>query len=124
MCMETRVEENARLRRENAELKSANERLQLRVQELERRAEGLLRALEEAQRAGKRQAAPFSRHQPKADPAKPGRKASLDLGVAELLGAHIFGDEIAEEVGRASVLDCGDWAFRIRIGHSFDPLSH
>jgi len=80
MCMETRVEENARLRRENAELKSANERLQLRVQELERRVEGLLRALEEAQRAGKRQAAPFSRHRPKADPAKPGRKAGARYG--------------------------------------------
>ena len=52
----------------------------MRVQELERRVEGLLRALEEAQRAGKRQAAPFSRHRPKADPAKPGRKAGARYG--------------------------------------------
>jgi transposase len=34
-----------------------------------------LRALEEAQRAAKRQAAPFSRHLPKIHPATPGRKA-------------------------------------------------
>lgn len=71
--MESLFEEKARLRREVAELKAANERLERRVQEL-------LRALEEARRAGKRQAAPFSRHQPKADPAKPGRKAGAQYG--------------------------------------------
>jgi transposase len=42
--------------------------------------EELLRALEEAQRAGKRQAAPFSRHKSKANPAKPGRKAGAKYG--------------------------------------------
>jgi hypothetical protein len=78
--METLVEENARLRQENAELKSANERLERRVQELERRVEGLLLALEEARRAGKRQTVPFSRHEPKAYPAKPGRKAGAGYG--------------------------------------------
>jgi len=78
--MESLVEENARLRRENAELRTANDRLELRVQELERRVQELMRALEEAQRAGKRQAAPFSRHRPKAQPAKPGRKAGARYG--------------------------------------------
>ena len=71
--MKSLVEENARLRREVVELKAANERLERRVQEL-------LRALEEAQRAGKRQAAPFSRRLPKAHPAKPGRKAGAKYG--------------------------------------------
>src|SRR5271157_420471 len=71
--MESLVEENARLRREVAELKAATERWERRVQEL-------LRALEEAQRAGKRQAAPFSRRGPKAHPAKPGRKAGAQYG--------------------------------------------
>ena len=42
--------------------------------------EELQRALEEAQRAGKRQAAPFSRRRPKAHPAKPGRKAGAKYG--------------------------------------------
>jgi transposase len=56
-----------------AELKAANEWLERRVQEL-------LRALEEAQRAGKRQAAPFSRRGPEAHPAKPGRKAGAKYG--------------------------------------------
>jgi len=40
----------------------------------------LMRALEEAQRAGKRQAAPFSRRAPKAHPANPGRKARAKYG--------------------------------------------
>src|SRR5271166_5679639 len=71
--MESLVEENARLRQEVVELKTIIERLERRVQEL-------LRALEEAQRAGKRQAAPFSRRRPKAHPAKPGRKAGARYG--------------------------------------------
>ncbi len=54
-------------------MEAANERLERRVQEL-------LRALEEAQRAAKRQAAPFSRRPPKAHPAKPGRKAGAKYG--------------------------------------------
>ncbi len=50
------------------------------MQELECRVKGLLRALEEAQRAGKRQVAPFSWHEPKAHPAKPGRKSGSRYG--------------------------------------------
>jgi cell division septum initiation protein DivIVA len=71
--MESLVEENARLRREVAELRSTVERLERRVQEL-------LDALQEAQRAARRQAAPFSRQQPKVHPAKPGRKAGTRYG--------------------------------------------
>ncbi|HUX68512.1 MAG TPA: hypothetical protein VMV31_13575, partial [Terriglobales bacterium] len=54
------------LERENAALKAENERLR--------------RALEEAQRSGKRQAAPFSRQAPKANPERPGRKAGAGYG--------------------------------------------
>jgi transposase len=60
------AEEIARLRRENEELKAENERLR--------------RLLEEALRAAKRQAAPFSRRHPKAHPAQPGRKPGTDYG--------------------------------------------
>ena len=66
--MESPSEEVVHLRQRVAELEASNQRL-------ERRVEELLRALEEAQRTSKRQAAPFSRHKPKAQPAKPGRKA-------------------------------------------------
>ena len=78
--MESLAEENVRLRQEVAELKSSNERLQRRVGELERRVQELLRTLEESQRTGKRQTAPFSRREPKAHPAKPGRKAGARYG--------------------------------------------
>ena len=62
-----RLEEQvAQMQRLNAELKAENERLR--------------RLLEEAQRASKRQAAPFSRRNPKAHPQKPGRKAGSKYG--------------------------------------------
>jgi transposase len=63
---ETDSEKIARLERQVAELKAENERLR--------------RALEEALRAAKRQAAPFSRRYPKAQPGKPGRKAGESYG--------------------------------------------
>ena len=49
-------------------------RLERKVQELIAENERLRRLLEEALRAGKRQAAPFSRRHPQAHPAQPGRK--------------------------------------------------
>jgi len=60
------LEENERLKQEYARLKQENERLR--------------RQLEEALRAAKRQAAPFSRGQPKANPKPPGRKAGEEYG--------------------------------------------
>ena len=67
MGQETESEKIARLERENQELRAEVERLR--------------RALEEALRAAKRQAAPFSRRHPPAHPQKPGRKAGQDYGL-------------------------------------------
>ena len=61
MAEENIAEEITWLRRENQELKAEVERLR--------------RLLEEALRASKRQAAPFSRQKPKGHAQKPGRKA-------------------------------------------------
>lgn len=55
-------------------------RLERRIAQLEAENERLRRALEEALRAAKRQAAPFSRRRPKAHPAKPGRKPGTAYG--------------------------------------------
>lgn len=55
-------------------------RLERKIEELQAENERLRRALEEALRAVKRQAAPFSRRHPKADPHKPGRKAGDRYG--------------------------------------------
>jgi transposase len=59
-------EENGQLRAENATLREEN---------------GALRkALDESRRAGKRQAGPFSRNNPKPNPKKPGRKGGSEYG--------------------------------------------
>jgi len=63
---ENSSEKIARLERQIEDLKAENERLR--------------RLLEEAVRASKRQAAPFSRQKPKANPQTPGRKSGKDYG--------------------------------------------
>lgn len=56
--------------------------LQQTLAEQKAEIERLQRLLQEAQRASKRQAAPFSRRSPKAHPQKPGRKAGPKYGHA------------------------------------------
>jgi len=55
-------------------------RLERRIAELEERVAQLERLLENATRAQKRQAAPFSKGTPKEDPKKPGRKPGDNYG--------------------------------------------
>jgi transposase len=62
-----RERENERLREENARLERERDRLR-------REIERLTRALEAAHRAGKRQAAPFSKGAPAPQPHRPGRR--------------------------------------------------
>ena len=78
MPQETDAEKIARLEREIQQLKAENESLR-------RENERLRRLLEEALRAGKRQAAPFSRRHPKAHPAQPGRKPQFTEPIREPL---------------------------------------
>lgn len=54
--------------------------LEARIVQLQGRIEPLEQRLEKATRAGKRQAAPFSKGPPKDDPRPPGRKAGKDYG--------------------------------------------
>jgi transposase len=54
--------------------------LQRRLRDLQAENERLRRQLDEATRAGKRQAAPFAKGQPAAQPKKPGRKPGPDYG--------------------------------------------
>ncbi len=98
--MESLAEENARLSRRVAELEAANERLERRIQEL-------LGALEEARRACKRQAAPFSRHAPKAHPAKPGRKSGGKYGCRSRRPIPAAIDQMLEAELPASCPHCG-----------------
>jgi len=61
------------LLRENQQLREANERLQQTIRDLQKR-------LEEVERSAKRQAAPFSKGEPKKNPKKPGRKRGENHG--------------------------------------------
>src|SRR5947209_20634887 len=54
--------------------------LRVRVAQLEAELAELARRLEDALRAGKRQAAPFRKGPPKSKPRTPGRKAGIDHG--------------------------------------------
>jgi transposase len=79
--------ENERLRKENEEWRRREKqweqergRLQDERERLREENERLKKQLEEAQRANKRQAAPFSRGQPKANPKPPGRKSGSAYG--------------------------------------------
>jgi transposase len=75
----TRVE-NERLRKENEELRREQERLRQERERLRQENERLKKQLEEAQRANKRQAAPFSRGRRKTNPKPPGRKPGAAYG--------------------------------------------
>lgn len=73
-------QEVERLRKENQELRQDRERLKEEKERLRKENERLKRQLEEAQRAHKRQAAPFSRGRRKKHPKKPGRKSGCSYG--------------------------------------------
>jgi len=91
------VAENEQLWGEVGRLLGENERLGVRVGKLEGQ-------LEEARRAGKRQAAPFSRGEPKSAPGRPGRRAGDDHGKhghREVLG------EVDEQLDAPLTPRCG-----------------
>ncbi len=72
--------ERDQARKESERLQKESERLQEEKQRLEDEIKRLRRELEAAQRAAKRQAAPFSRGQPKRDAQTPGRKSGAAHG--------------------------------------------
>jgi transposase len=72
--------ENERLRKENEELRGEKQQWEQEQGRLREENEKLKRQLEQAQRANKRQAAPFSRGRRKANPKPPGRKSGKAYG--------------------------------------------
>jgi transposase len=81
--------------------------LERRVAELEAQVARLTSQLEEAVRAGKRQAAPFSKGPPKPVPKKPGRKAGEDYGIKAHRQPPEQIDEILEAPLPDACPDCG-----------------
>lgn len=72
--------ESERIEQENEQLRDENARLKRERDRLRRETERLTAALEAARRAGKRQAAPFSKGAPTSDPGAPGRRAGRRHG--------------------------------------------
>lgn len=72
--------ENERLRKENEQWRERAARLEREREQLREEVEWLKRQLEEAQRAAKRQAAPFARGVRKRHPLRPGRKPGAAYG--------------------------------------------
>jgi transposase len=91
-----------------------------RIAELEGRIALLEQKLEAALRAGKRQAAPFSRGLPKADPKRPGRKSGDDYGTKAFRAVPPVIDEIHDAPLPARCPRCGNEAFiDTRIEHQY-----
>jgi transposase len=93
--------------------------LQRRVAELEAHVERLTRLLEQQQRAGKRQAAPFARRPPQTNPKKPGRKSGADYGTK----AHRPPPEQIDETHEAPLPDacpgCGGPVDETRVDQQY-----
>lgn len=70
----------ASLQNENERLRNENERLQRELEQTQAALEQAQADLDQARRQSKRQAAPFSKGPPKAQPKKPGRKAGSAHG--------------------------------------------
>jgi len=68
------------LEEENERLRAENERLRGDAERLKQENERLQKELEAALRSTKRQAAPFSKGEPKPDPKPPGRRAGREYG--------------------------------------------
>ena len=74
MTIEELITENERLRADNERLRTENAELKRRLSDWEARVQALKEQLEAAQRAGQRQATPFSKGPPTDQPKKSGRK--------------------------------------------------
>src|SRR5271170_4911533 len=91
-----------------------------RIGQLETRIAILEQKLEAALRAGKRQAAPFSRGLPKVDPKRPGRKSGDDYGTKAFRVAPAVIDEIHDAPLPSRCPRCGGRQFiDERVDHQY-----
>jgi hypothetical protein len=92
--------DNERLRARTAQLQTDNEALRSRIVELETKVAA-------ERRAGKRQAAPFSKGEPKADPQKAGRKSGEAYGRKARRAVPDHVDEVVVVPAPAVCPGCG-----------------
>lgn len=87
--------------------------------ELESENRTLRTALEEARRAGKRQAGPFSKGEPKPDPKTPGRKAGDAHGPSAFRAVPTVVHEVHDAPLPAACPDCGVDLIDVRVAEQF-----
>ncbi len=100
-------QERDRAQREVEQLENEKQRLQDKLDRLQKENERLRSDLEAAMRAGKRQAAPFSRGKPKSHPKSPGRKPGKDHGPHHQRPIPDHVDEVIEVQAPEQCPDCG-----------------
>lgn len=89
--------------------------LERHIAQLEAHVAQLERQLEQATRTAKRQAAPFSKHEPKKDPKSPGRKSEPGYGTPAFRAAPPPG-KIDEAVLPVRCPTCGGMAHETHLG--------
>jgi transposase len=100
-------QEIEKLRRENERLQQDKQRIEKEKERLREERDRLKQELELARRASKRQAAPFSKGEPKADPKRPGRKKGKHYGTKAHRPIPGRVDEDLEVPGPATSPCCG-----------------
>jgi transposase len=90
-----------------------------KIAALERQIETLQQTVESLSRSAKRQAAPFSRNLPKANPQKPGRKAGEDYGVKAFRPVPPRMDEIHEAPLPQNCPRCGGTLEQTHVDHQY-----
>jgi transposase len=108
-------------RRENRQLRAQVGRLERRNHELEEKVARLQGALEAARRSGKRQAAPFSKGEPKRKPRCPGRRPGKEHGPSTWRPAPAPKeiDEVVDAPLPERCPDCGGEPLECRVAHQF-----
>lgn len=97
-----------RVERDRDQLRRDRDRLQRERDQLERERDRLRDELEAARRAAKRQAAPFSKGEPKAAPKRPGRKPGRGYGPRRWRPRPAHVDQVVDVAPPPACPHCGD----------------
>ena len=111
-------QDRERLKQDKERLRQEQDRLRQEQDRLRQENERLKRQLEEAQRANKRQAAPFSRRRRKENPKKPGRKRGSAYGQRHSKAIPDKVDEVIA-VPAPTQCECGGQLELEKIEHQY-----
>jgi len=108
-----------RLEKDVGRLEKSKERLRRKHERLKDKLVQLRRALDLARRAGKRQAAPFSKGKPKSKPRRPGRRSGKQHGPATRRKRPKHVDEVVEAPLPKRCPDCNGKVEESRVAEQF-----